>query len=567
MSQQQQFYQLWRNLFIKKNIRKQLLSHLTSFEITLAYFKRYHSNIPSDVLDVTLCIKENDLNSFIQSKQSNPLLFDKVKGIYFYGLWRRGLTLPVDLLVNLKSLNYVGFDISFQSEIENGFIPEGVKTVCYERGVDSDLVPGFFPSSLTHLRAESSITSGAIQDDSLPQSLASLELGEYFEGDLNDQTLPRNLVSLDLGTSYYGDITKDTIPDTVTNLSFCGVVDEDYCFPPKLTTLKITCLNMPLAYGMFPNTLTSLEFIDIMFDEPLALGILPESLKSLHLGTYDLELVPGSLPQHLETLSLGYYENPLFEGLLPPSLTSLDLGKSNHPIDIGILPSKLTQLRLPEIYDHPIEAGVIPHGVKKLYFNHSEDKPCQGCIPNTVTQLSFSSNFQSELVSGIIPDSVTKLKFKCPYYIHPLKTGVIPRSVKHLTLSLEEDIGTVMVPDETIPHSVEHLKITCDIPLEANVIPNSVKTLILDRAKSIQNNAIPTSVTHLTIGRCQLPSGIPKYIKTLVIGNINYNITIPAALQNLIIPNGIKDFSYLTIPQSIASLKHKGVFELNGESS
>ncbi|KAF2075435.1 hypothetical protein CYY_003264 [Polysphondylium violaceum] len=554
------FHQIWKNKFLRKKISTFVLSHHGGgpIQITLDYLEKYYHLLANDIIDFYLYLREEDLKKFIQTKQENIYLFSKVKGICFSGYWRAKIPLPEDLLQGELPFKSVTFGPSFHGIYQAGFIPNGVESVFLKNEYPLDIVENFFPETITEVVADHSIAAGEIVVGALPESLTRLEIGEGYEGDINQGMIPQNLKILDLGASIFNDLPSDAIPDSLTQLGFCGICEEDYSFPPNLKSLTTRSLNFPLTINTFSNTLTSLDFHEILFEEPLSKGVLPKSLISLNLGNYDLYLSPGVFPESLKTLYLGAFCDPITPGLLPPSLTTLDLGKSDYEVHLDLLPPSLTYLAFPAIYTQQVMVGAIPHGVKTLYFNHSLDRPDLGTIPNSVTKLVFKDNFQSPLIPGIIPNSVQELKFKCSYYTEPLKAGVFPNSVKRLTLLLEDADESIIFP-ETIPSGIEYFKYTGDGDLKG-LIPFGVKTLKVIRSKPINPGVIPSTVRNLSIDNALL-SEIPPHVKDLTIGNIRSDLIVPETVEKLqIIYNSI---DRITIPKSLPSYQYEGILIVN----
>jgi hypothetical protein len=125
----------------------------------------------------------------------------------------------------------------------------------------------------------------------------------------------------------------DLIPDNILSITFGEIYDLPdnlefgYSFNSTIGTVHRPC---PPIKKLPKNLLfftTGSEF-----DQPIGIGLLPNSLTSLTLG-HCFNQPLDSLPENLIELTLGYKFNQPITGL-PHSLTSLTLGsKFNQSID------------------------------------------------------------------------------------------------------------------------------------------------------------------------------------------------------------------------------------------
>jgi len=280
---------------------------------------------------------------------------------------------------------------------------------------------------------------------------------------------------------------------------------------------------------------------------------------NLSINTGSLKII--SLPPNLQVLNLQFsndfrrsmYSIPheLFEqgGVLPQSLKKLTIDSKNSSDEISItstlLPRNLTYLSL-----------------------HSKLRLFKGCFPNTLTELYLVESFQKPIAfktipPDMIPKSVTKLTLGMYRVIEP---GSIPNSVTYLCI--KNQISEPM-DIKCLPSSLIHLKLYLKYyRSSANIqFPPKLKyfACTVPSPRTILD-LLPTTttLTHLylscggfdtypTMNNTEiLDQPIPLSVTYL---RINYNISIPAHIKQLVLSNYENPQRSIKIPNTVQVLK------------
>ena len=220
-----------------------------------------------------------------------------------------------------------------------------------------------------------------VSSEWLPSSLRSLTLKalDYFSEDnvclentniehlvirhliadrLVTSTLPRGLISLVIQKAK-GPV--DGLPETLQDFSLGQNEGTFPCLPPGLKRLKLSCYDGPLhlppalehlCLGVtfnsplppLPMGLRELFFVT-SFNQPIAPGVLPPSLRVLVLSSRYNRKLSGVLPQGLRKLVLGPAFGAVFvDNDLPSSLRTLEVQGNKLDIRRCALPQNLSRL-------------------------------------------------------------------------------------------------------------------------------------------------------------------------------------------------------------------------------
>lgn len=287
------------------------------------------------------------------------------------------------------------------------------------------------------------------RDSTGPMRMANLELGLGFDERLSRDSIVSRAQKLILGAAFNTPIEPGDLPEGLLHLEFRAAVYE---ISPTF--------NQPLVSGSLPGSLTYLSFGGGQFNQVIAVGVLPVSLKTLSLSaSFNQPLAPGALPPNLTELSFGMrYDHPIERGVLPPRLFHLDFhpnSRFNNQIEVGALPSSLRELYFGTHLDREFEVGVLPGGLVLIqfpaYFNqpiHANQLPSTleritfgrrynkkirpGVLPASLKRIEFGRDFNQPLDRGVFPDQMEIIRFN-RHFVHPVQPGVIPQSVQVLS--------------------------------------------------------------------------------------------------------------------------------------
>ncbi|EGC38100.1 hypothetical protein DICPUDRAFT_149277 [Dictyostelium purpureum] len=229
----------------------------------------------------------------------------------------------------------------------------------------------------------------------IPSSVKSINMGYWFNKPLKN--LPEELETLILGNEFNQELFEGSIPSSVTSLTFSGKSRYNHQFKVFDIPHKVKDLTLPHNYDK----------------EITPIGIIPQSVRSLHMGYYyDSPLVSGTIPDGVTHLVLSEnFNQPLKKGTIPPSVTHLVFGQLfDSDIAVGAIPPSVKAIVLSKFFNQPLSIGVLPRGLENLVFGEWFNQPISpGVIPSTVKTLTFSDCFNQNLPEGTIPLSVISL--------------------------------------------------------------------------------------------------------------------------------------------------------------
>ena len=205
----------------------------------------------------------------------------------------------------------------------------------------------------------------------------------------------------------------------LTELTMCGQGEwppgRRYALPRSLRTLQLNSSpQLTVTRDTLPPRLTSLS-LGAVANMPLPAGVLPQSLRSLHLMTgFDMS-------------------NGVGEGVLPAGLRRLELGEWTLPLSQLRLPSSLVELVVHELGDHPLHEPLAQ-----------------------LELLSIGGAFNRSL-TGALPSSLRVLRLTGHYH-QPLPASVFART-PHLAELLLGDLVTTTLVGAELPRSLHTLRV------------------------------------------------------------------------------------------------------------
>ncbi|KAF2071888.1 hypothetical protein CYY_006790 [Polysphondylium violaceum] len=589
------FYKIWRNSWIRNNIRDQTLKDIT-ITVTIPHLLQNYQIYLKLANTVKIFLKvyqhhfDRFCNEFIEFPHRSLITDIEFDQRFF-------TTIPVGFIPDMVKMVVLGHE--YNKPLEKGTLPDSVETLFFSYCFNQPLSADLLPSKLKTLVLGDKFNQ-FLHQDTFPQSLTNLDLGATFNHKLKPNVIPQNVTFLKL-SKRCGYIDRGgVIPNTVTDLEFSGNMHKDQMLPP-LKELKFLDFNrhtfppgsLPLSIeflkfggsqtlyqseysfrGIIPPNTKSL-YCGMNFHHPFAPGDFPESLVFASIGC-DLVLAKGLLLGNLQHLKLGFYNQPLVQGGLPDSLTKLELGEFfNHPIEKDILPKGLKHLSLSNKFNQSIDLGVLPETLTFLLFNHSDVPPLPGVIPDNVKHLVFSKSFHSLLLPGVIPSGVEHLEFEPNEYMYQLSENVFPsgESLNHFTFKCPYTcLASYKLPSMK-PKS--QFKLTLEFNEKDSLVfgdvgqcplPSNISDLtLLGFNGIIKPNVLQNtnnSLSRLDLGdsfnQPLSPNVIPHGIKTLYIGlsfiqHIPPNV-IPTSVRSLFLPSSGYTLEIDSIPPFVNTL-------------
>eukprot|EP00435_Cladocopium_sp_Y103_P025582 s1063_g6.t1 len=421
----------------------------------------------------------------------------------------------------LQSLTFWS-NLVFEQGFENVTLPEGLKSLKLCCSATSNLARLTWPTGLKSLTL--GLGQWALDDVTLPASLESLTLDDYFNQSLRHFRLPPGLQSLTFGSQFDQSLQDVTLPSSLTNLTF-GDSFNRFLEPvawPSLKNLTFGArFNRSLERVSLPTTLQSLTF-GLEFNQSLEHVTLPEGLSSLTFGTnFNQSLEHVTLPAGLSSLTFGTNFNQSLEHVtLPAGLSSLTFGKNfNQSLEHVTLPCGLKSLVFSCNFNQIVEHMTLPTNVVTLTLEESLEHVT---LPSGLQSLTLGVNFNQSLEQVILPPSLQSLTFGSSFN-RSLKRVALPSSLKKLVFgdSFNQSLEQVTLP------SLESLIFGRDFNqnLEGLTLPSSLRTLTFGREfnQSLEAITYPSGLQNLKFegesehryrilqGRATFPSNLKSF--------------------------------------------------------
>ncbi|KAF2074112.1 hypothetical protein CYY_004597 [Polysphondylium violaceum] len=536
------FYSIWRNSFIRKNIRNKLCSNIV-IDISLddldqeyKYLSLFSSQdkIENNIL-ISLTIESKSLlNQYVVHPHKhiiNSIWIQPDEENDDYDQYeqeeeKEGEKEQEDIESTFKifDCNLIhdgvikfGFHPFYSGVKLLGTLPNSLKEICWQSDGDN-----FNNTDLDNLLSTN-----------LPIGLETLYLPFHYNIE-KDIHLPSSLEKLVYNSNGCKNLEKFIVPpnktykDCVPDIN--SIKDLQWLENQKwVTTISIVSLPCDLKLDLIPNHITCLTLKN---EKVLAGGSLPEALESLRCKYIHINgmVLPSNLkhlfvdtwetktvlPNSLESFTVYSFNQPLQQNSLPPNLKKLELSNYNQDLKVGVLPQSLTRLDLGS-FNKPLCKGVLPYGLKELIIQKFNNTLGQDSLPKSITTLemyAYKGSFQDigclenlstlgilflcPSISSLLSNVKVKLIFKdispnlClsntsikdlelvtvgPSQTRTLHTGLLPNGLVRLNVN-KIPIHT----NDIIPNGCVSLHST--LPIKFDILPPSIKFI---NNKSIKN--------------------------------------------------------------------------------
>jgi len=524
------FYLIWRDKFLRKSITSNKFNNKT-IRLHKSYLDENYQHLlllDTDNYDIFLqyVVQKDSIDSldeFINHPHRNVI---NSINIYFTDI----RVLQDSCINSIDTLTQ--FQVVFQrGPIDLKIVPSSVTdlSLCYKG--DWTFYRGPFPPALKKLdlqKLECEFDGPSVGE--FPNSLTSLSVGNYNL--LLPEQLPCSLVSLNLSWVLAPRGSKVNVPESVTDLTFFKEAFEWPVFnvaPNRVydgatiqvnTREDIELLNTSypwvtnvVVYGVhlvqyLPKQIKNIEIVGNeddpnahmesfssfkqltylkwkMYDSP-AIGLIPNTLKVLHLVTFDQMIMPGVLPESLTELYLSSFRQPITSA--------------------GVIPSRVEKLVMKDI--SRISAGVFPNSIKEMTIYPEKLIVPKNVLPNSLVK--FIAHFRT------LPTIYIPAPFGQNIYL--------PSSITELSLILTpmSFVGNQYLKANTLPPNVRYLDLIY-ILLDTDMIPDSC-TVLSTNSPNLDQIDLPPSVTELYITDIENIDYIPPNIKLLQLNHrSNYN--------------------------------------------
>ncbi|KYR00869.1 hypothetical protein DLAC_02927 [Tieghemostelium lacteum] len=385
-----------------------------------------------------------------------------------------------------------------------------------------------FPSHLTKLVLGDTVRNGVLPEITdvlepglIPNTVQSLILGYNLPYKLIEGSLPSSLIELTIMYNF----------DGYSGFEWPKVIPKN-----TLVSLEFREFNSKLNVGDLQEPLERLS-LGNAYQQDTPVDLFPQTLKYLHLGINFNGRI-GSLPRGLVSLELGnngtgvrplYPYDLLGTGLVPDSTKTLTLGSFDQEIHSSQLPSSLKSLKLPR-FNGQLTMSLLLN-VTELTFDKFNQAIQPGSLPPSLKYLEFKGNFNQDLLVGSLPETLEFLHLSYDYN-KPIAWGVLPKSLRVLRMGSQFNSHIYQYPS-----GLEELVFGFSFNKSLNCLATqSPKLKILRLGTRFQQtlNALPQSLTELYIRYCY--SGLLKYlpvnIEILVFENFESFVRLEESILN-----------------------------------
>ncbi len=298
----------------------------------------------------------------------------------------KALNINLDFLpINLKVLEIA----TTQMDMTLINLPERLKflNLTFEENINFNENWIIYPKGLKHLELHTNI---------MGNTLLNLENLKKLT-----ERLPEGLVELEIDVMHFDPTNK--LVDSIKYLKINNknnnhlILWEDFVLPQELKYLNLDS-NIVMKIKEFPNKLECLIIEDVEEELPK----FPESLKTLYIGNYLINIPILYLPEHLEHFIM-YSPNVSFNKAIP----SLDL--------IPKLPKNLKSVFLECVFNKSL---VLPPNLKAL-----------GIFPHYLDSDSKANEYVQNIFSNM-PDSIEI--FTTSVFVQLYKFDKLPKNLKEL---------------------------------------------------------------------------------------------------------------------------------------
>ena len=331
------------------------------------------------------------------------------------------------------------------------------------------------------------------------------------------------------------------LPPTLKVLSIGGEIPPITLIniPPSLDVLVFDdTYNHRILDGDFGSATIS-EFYCDHLDTPLDQGSLPETLKTLHLGSYQHPLEPGILPEGLKKLTLYNYSLPIERQVLPRGLKELYLPRATiGRLSKDFLPSGLNYLFVGTIEASNIES--LPDGLETLHIDELHGRLGHDVLPEGLKNLIIEI-FDGYLDINVLPEGLEQFIILEDGFNQLLEPYYLPDSLQ--VLDLGNDYNR-FIPMNVLPAGLKtlYLGLNYNQPIEPGVLPAGLSNLVFDSSfnQPIEPGVLPEGLNTLTLGQNfnqpLQPGSLPPSLSRLYM-YVNYNQTITSQIlpQNTVL--------------------------------
>ncbi|KAM9975209.1 hypothetical protein ACTFIW_008687 [Dictyostelium discoideum] len=331
------------------------------------------------------------------------------------------------------------------------------------------------------------------------------------------------------------------------------------CLPESLTQLEFNnvIFSSPFTEFTLHENITSLTFTGRDFKQTLESTWLPKSIKSLDLeyctSFQQAILIKHKLPISLITLKLNKnYFGKIEPKSIPKSVTTLkfNINSNNNLLNI---PRSTTTLIFDNEFNNILNDGDIPDNVSTIRFGNNFNQIInENSLPISLTKLSFGVNFNQAIQENSLPSNLLKLKFEQDFN-QPLLNNLIFKNQLNNLKSLK--FGWYYNQLINIPNSGGSGS-GGGSSSEFNEIYKKLKTLKFGSGfnQIINKSSLPSTLKKLDLGGYNHPLTLDSFPNSLEYLTICYNFNNPNAIGPSILPSNLKSLTIINYSNRIIDL-------------
>ncbi|KAF2071033.1 hypothetical protein CYY_007654 [Polysphondylium violaceum] len=502
------FYLVWRNCYIRGYIRNKVCQDLVISIDSVSELQDNYQYLSlftnKDKKDHCIYIRIN-INSIEELKE-----YIECKCNYVVNDLRiNDCKIPLDLDQIPQNVDTLSLCVSGDGSM-SGRLPQSlVKLIVVPSWFDDfsnsslDTVLSNLPTSLHTISLPSYYNISSTTKIELPSSLEDLDY-QTKRSNLEKLIVPPNkmYINCQANVKSLNDLQWLQSQPWIGSLKL--VVPTTQTLTPGLIPSHLKKLlfyhNGAVDDGVFPHYLINLSYRSTKNPIINRLGVsqlLHQQLKHLDVSNFNQQLDKGMLPVTLETLILDSYNSPLLPDVLPTRLKYLHLNMFDHQLDVGVLPHSLLGLKL-QSFTQELKPFVLPPFLQDLCLEVYTGNIVANTLPCLLNNLILYS------AKGSL-EHAPKMN-----HLSFLKVRVLDQSVATMisntnkifiaTGSIDQDFN---IQNSAIQH-LELLMISKRLPLTPNLVPNQIKTLKLSGFDILSKGLIPTSCTKLRTNNLNL---------------------------------------------------------------
>ncbi|EFA82133.1 hypothetical protein PPL_05038 [Heterostelium album PN500] len=231
----------------------------------------------------------------------------------------------------------------------------------------------------------------------------------------------------------------------IKSLSVSLTAPINYAIPNNITSLCLVFYDSPESFGenaALPSQLESLTLFSHRMHR-FEKGFFPLTLKKLRLVDSAPKFEYGVLPQGLKSLMIEYtsYDQPIAKGVLPSSLKSIGLGSYSRKL-VFYNPTDINDDRT----STDLEYTYIPNTIRMLMIGSPQDRDKKTLdleLPSSLKKFELGKSFNQKLGKFVVPNTLTRLRLIRSDQLERIPATIDFLCLKYINLEIAsmENIG------------------------------------------------------------------------------------------------------------------------------